>query len=170
MHTLSQPQDLMVVDEPQDGVEEVGPWELTKLKPLHRDVASLVAQGHRNIDVARMLNITPQYVSMLLRQPLVKAYIGEMNEVVGARLEAMFEQSVNVMADVMKDGSHGDKIKAARLQLEATKRIGRPDPLAGMLSPDLDRLEKLAERLIGLQSGIRQGGTFNEAGEEFVDA
>ncbi len=148
---------------------EQGKWELKQLKPLHKNVASLVAQGLKNVEVAAMCNITPEYVSMLLRQPLVREYVAEMCEITGTRLEALFEKSVEVIAETMRSGSNGDKLKAARLQLEATKRIGRPDPNAGLDRGNVDRLERLADRLIALQSGVRQGRVFNEQGQEIID-
>lgn len=151
--------------------EARGPsWELKKLKPLHKQVASLVAQGAKNTEIAQMLGITPQYVSMLLSQPLVKQYLGEMCDAVGVRMEALFEQSVEVIAETMRTGSEGGKLKAARLQLEATKRIGRPDPTAALGQGNVDRLERLAERLILLQTNVRTGRTFDgKTGQEITD-
>lgn len=142
-------------------------WELKELKPMHRQVASLVAQGMRNVDVATLVGITPEYVCMLLRQPLVQAYVAEISAVANTRLEAMFEKSVEVIADVLEGGTEKGKLAAVRLQLEATKRIGRPDPSARPGEANTDRLEKLAERLIMLQSGVRQG--LIKPGEEIID-
>lgn len=145
-------------------------WELKELKQKHRDVASLFAQGMKNVEIARMCDITPEYVHMLLKQPLVRAYIADMCEHVGIRMEALFAKSVDVIAETMQNGSEAGKLKAARLQLEATKRIGRPDPNAGLVAGSTDRLEKLAERLIQLQTGVRQGRIFNEDGTEVSEA
>jgi len=154
-----------------DELEGVGEkWEMKKLKPMHMQVASLCAQGLRNVEIAGIVGITPVYVSMLLKQPLVKEYIAEMCEVVGVRLEALFEKSVDVIAETMVNGTEKGRLAAARLQLEATKRIGRPDPNAGMERTGADRLERLANRLIDLQSGIRAGRTFSENGQEITDA
>lgn len=166
------PKDLPDDEEVTDFTDELGKpkWELKQLKPKHKQVASLVAQGFKNTEIANMVGITPEYVSMLLGQPLVRGYVNEINQVVGTRLEAMFEQSVEVISETMRSGSNGDKLKAARLQLEATKRIGRPDPNATSLDPNVDRLALLAERLIALQTGVRQGGTFDESGKEITDA
>ncbi len=143
-------------------------WELKELKPLHRNVASLFAQGLKNVEIAAMCNITPEYVSMLLRQPLVRAYVNEMCEHVGTRMEALFAKSVDVIAETLDKGSEAGKLKAARLQLEATKRIGRSDPV-GNLVGDADRLLKLSERLLGLQSKVRQGATLNPDGTEYLE-
>lgn len=149
---------------------ESSKWQLTKLKPMHKQVASLTAQGLKNKEVASIVGITPEYVSMLLRQPLVKEYVAQMCEVVGVRLEALFEKSVDVIAETLENGSEKGRLQAARLQLEATKRIGRPDPNAGLDRGQGDRLAALAERLLALQSNVRQGKTFNENGQEITDA
>ena len=145
-------------------------WEMKKLKPLHKQVCSLVAQGLQQKVVAGMCGITPEYVSMLMRQPLCIEYIREMSEVAGTRLEAMFETVVEVIGDAMVNGTKSEQLKGARLHLEATKRIGRPDPNLVGTATNVDRLEKLAERLLGLQSQVRKGGLFNENGQEITDA
>ena len=156
---------------PQEELDSSGlKWELKELKPMHKTVASLFAQGKKNVEIAAICDCTPQYVGMLLRQPLVKAYISEMCEVVGTRLEALFAQSVEVISDAMTNGTTNEKLKAARLQLEATKRIGRVDPNVSGTGANVDRLERLAERLISLQARARNGGTFNEDGTPVEEA
>lgn len=153
-------------DEPTQALAEIPAWELQQLKPKHLQICALLAQGFKNIEVAAMVGVTKEYVSMLLRQPLIKQEIMRKGEVVGQRLELMTEKSADVIADAMTNGNHTERLKAARLQFEVTKRVGRPDPMANTVSPDVDRLARLAERLILLQSGIRQGRVFNEDGTE----
>ncbi len=149
---------------------EANKWQLTKLKPMHKQVASLAAQGLKNVEIASIIGITPEYVSMLLRQQLVKEHVAQMCEVVGVRLESLFEKSVDVIAETMINGTEKGRLTAARLQLEATKRIGRPDPNAGLDRSQGDRLAALADRLLALQTNVRQGKTFNENSEEITDA
>ena len=76
-------------------------------------------------------------------------YVKEMSVAVGLRLEAMFSQSVEVIADTMQNGTEDGRLKAAKLQLEATGRVGRfqVEPHGGSCGGD--RLEQLAERLVG---------------------
>jgi hypothetical protein len=101
---------------------------------------------------------------MLLKQPLIKQEIARICEIAGTRLEAMFDKSVDVIADVLENGSHADKMKAVRVHGELTKRIGRPDPYGGPPVDSSKRLEVLAERLTGLldKANMRVG---NETAE-----
>ena len=99
--------------------------------------------------IAQALDYTPEYVTMLQRQPLIREYIKEMNEAVSLRLEAMFDKTVDVISDQMTTGNGSEKLAAARLHLEATKRIGRIQADAPMPQED-DRLERLAQRLESL--------------------
>lgn len=145
-------------------------WQLKKLKVKHKQVASLLAQGARNVDIARMLGITPEYVHMLTKQPLVIAYIQEMCQHTGVRLESLFEKCVDVIADTMCNGTEAGKLKAARLQLEATKRIGRGEAPPSAPGSAEDRLLQLAQRLLFLQSGARRPGVYNEDGTPIEEA
>lgn len=140
----------------ENGSPDLPPkWELRKLKPVHKQIASLIAQGMMNKDVAPICNVTKEYVSMLLRQPLVQEYIAEMSRIADTRLEAMTTKSVDTIGDILQNGTEKGRLQAARMQLEATRRIGRPDPAARPGGDGAERLESLAARLIALQSGVR---------------
>ena len=157
------------LDEPLFEKEEKASWELQKLKPLHHQICALLAQGMRNVDVAAMTGVTKEYITMLLRQPLIKQEVAKKAEIAGVRLELMFEKSVDVIANAMENGNHSEKLKAARLHGELTRRIGRPDPFAlGNNVPD-DRLERLANRLEGLLDS-KKGGLYDEAGNPIEEA
>lgn len=132
---------------------------LQKLSPTHKQVAALVAQGVDRRTIAAACNFTPEYVTWLQGQPLFITYIKEMNKAVGTQLEAMFAQSVGVISDAMAAGNMDERLKGAKLQLEATGRVGR----FATTSPETgseDRLSVLSERLLGLlekQRGIAHG-------------
>lgn len=145
------------------GEELPSNWELQKLSPKHMQVAALVAQGMKFVDVSALVNYTPQYISMLMRQPLMKAYVQKMSEAAGTRLEALFEKSVEVIADTLENGSEKGKLSAARLQLEATKRLGRADSLTIIPGDPDARLAQLRDRLVDL---FNSGGSelYNEDG------
>lgn len=99
-------------------------FSLKRLTPKHKEVAALLAQGLKAVDVARIVGFTPEYLHMLSKQPLFIEYIDGMNAVVDRQLEALYGKSVEVIADALSAG--GDEaLKAARLQMEATNRVGK---------------------------------------------
>lgn len=121
---------------------------LQKLSERHKQAAALLAQGVPRSLIAEAVQYTPEYITWLGRQPLFIQYIKEMSEVSSVQLEAMFGRSVEIIGEGMQSGGELG-LKAAKLQLEATGRVGRymvraPEAEAG------DRLEVLAERLVGL--------------------
>lgn len=164
--TLAHAEDY--ADEPLFDTEDKPQWELKKLKPVHLAICSLVAQGNKYVDVAKMTGVTKEYISMLMRQQIIKDEVVRKAELVGTRLELLFEKSVDTIADAMENGNHKEKLQAARLQLEATKRIGRPDPFAISANVPTDRLDNLAKRLEGLLDKTK-GGLYDEAGNPIFE-
>lgn len=145
-------------------------WELKKLKPVHLQICALLAQGMKQVDVAKLTGVTKEYVWMLLQQPLIKDEMQRISSIAQVRLEGMYEKSVDVIAEVMDSGSHADKLKAVRIHGELTKRIGRPDPMANTNAVDPNRLAQLSERLVGLLEGKQNvhEGKFSKAGAQDV--
>ena len=136
-------------------METEGEWQLQKLSPRHKQVAALVAQGVRRELIAAACDFTPEYVTFLQRQPLFIDYLKEMSAAASVRLEAMFEQSVNIVAEAMTDGTMEERLKGARLQMEATGRVGKMQGTDRPPPGSEDRLEQLAQRLVGLLQGQR---------------
>ena len=151
MHALSasEVEDLPAVGE--DGRSQ--PWEMKKLLPKHKQMCSLLAQGIPRGTIAAIIDCTPEYVTMLSKQPMMRAYITEMCQAAGLQLDAMFVQSVEAIGDVLSNGNAKERIQAARLQMEATKRIGSGSGMPKEVTDSNDRLVRLAERLLYLQSG-----------------
>lgn len=140
----------------------VNHFELQTLTDKHKQVASLLAQGAGPEEISALVEYTPQYVSMLTRDPLFKEYLGHMAEINEARLEAIFGKVVETIDEgLSNEHKIEDRLKAARLQLEVTGRIGKNDRPNGALDNSLERLTTLADRLIALQTRVRTGETFN---------
>jgi DNA-binding CsgD family transcriptional regulator len=152
----------------EDGVtpQTAEAWEMKSLKPRHKAIASFIAQGLSQVEIAKVMDITPQYVSMLSRQALMKQEIQRICEVAGTRMEALYQESVEVVADTLKNGNTTNKLKAAKLQMEATNRIGNRGKTAQTEFDSSERLLKLSERLVDLLGERKRGRTFNESGEE----
>ena len=164
-------------DEPQDADEGRQGWLLATLKPKHKQICSMLAQGIPRGTIAAVIGCTPEYITMLSRQPLIQGYIKDMCQTAGLQLEAMFTESVQAIGDVLQNGSTKDKMQAARLQMEATKRIGAGSGLPREVVDTTERLAKLAERLLYLQGNNLkiintrrdEDGKFTEAEEGFPD-
>jgi hypothetical protein len=150
--------ELQAADLPEDMSPEgnvPSGWVLKKLTERHKSICSLLAQGMPQVDIATITGVTPQYIHMLTKQPLVMQYVQSMSVVAGVRLEAMFSKTVDTIAEVMQTGNGTEKLKAARLQAEITGRVGSKNALPNE-SPAEDRLNKLADRLTGLLSQAKQ--------------
>lgn len=166
MNDLLELDDIPGEDDPNEGRA----WTLRKLKPVHKQICALLAQGLKQVDIAKVCNVTSPYVHMLTKQPLCIAYIQDMSAVAGVQLDALFVRSVEVISDTMQNGNPTEQLKAARLQLEATKRIG---PRTAAPASDIDAMERLtllAERLTKLNTGgagYSGGGTAIEG--RFLD-
>lgn len=162
---------LSVVPTDPDALPEPGAkWELKKLSQKHKDICSLIAQGIGRGQIATLCGITPEYVTMLTKQPLCVAYIKDMSEFAGVQLEAMFGKTVEVIGQTLATGAPKEQMAAARLQLEVTKRIGRPDVSAnnGAMGAD-ERLLALSERLVGLLGSAKQQSDQIIEDVEFVE-
>lgn len=128
-------------------------WEMKKLLPWHKQLCSMLAQGIDRQTIAQVFQKTPEYISMLAGQDLIRTEVNEMKRFAEFQLEAQFVKSVSVIGEVLENGSAKEKIQAARLQLEATRRIGPRMVEEEKLIDTNARLTRLAERLLYLQGG-----------------
>lgn len=152
----AQLQPLEITDHEEElELAEDKPFVLQKLRPRHKDVCALIAQGVPNVQVAAITGYTPTYICMLMRQPVCVAYVSQLNEAVGMQLEMMFGKAVNVIADAMQHGTVGEQLKAVRLHGELTKRIGNRDVSPASSEDSTARLARLSERLVGLLETAR---------------
>ena len=143
-----------MVEQPLNEGENVAGWQMKELKPKHKQVCAMLAQGIDRRTISNVVGVTPEYITMLSKQPLMKEYIAEMCQAAGLQLDAMFVQSVEVISEVMANGSPKERVAAARLQMEATKRIGSGSSIPKEIIDTNDRLARLAERLLYLQGGV----------------
>ena len=130
--------------------------KLAKLSQKHKEALSLVAQGVSREDVGSLVGFAPEYVTWLVRQDVCKEYLQGIMAVVDFRLAAMTSESVDVIQDVLKCGSHDNQLKAAKLQLEAVGRVGTGKLPQGGSSAAPDHLQVLADRLVGLLKNAKQ--------------
>ena len=122
---------------------------LKELGPRHKQVLSLLAQGVTRQQIAEITDYTPEYVTWLARQPICQDYLRQVNEFVDIRLQSLGEKVVEVITDTLDHGSSKERLSAARLQMEATGRLGAYRE-AAHVSPSEERLERLSNRLLDL--------------------
>ena len=135
--------------------------KLRDLSPKHKQVASLLAQGLGRTEISTVVDFTPEYVTWLCRDPLFKSYLQEMSEFTDARLEAMYAKVGDAIQDGLDNGKPEDRLRAARLHLEVTGRIGNGERPMQAIDESVQRLNTIANRLLALQSKVRIGETFN---------
>ena len=137
-------------------------YQLQKLSPKHKEALSLLAQGTPRPVIEQITGVGAEYLTWLLRQPVCKEYLQGLTEYADARLAALYDKSVDVIAEGMAVGNTDEKLKAAKLQLEAIGKVGRQrDPVGTAPSPD--RLRQLAERLVSLLQTTRNRTLEGEA-------
>lgn len=137
-------------------------FELQTLTTQHMQVAALLAQGLGPSEIAPLVGYVPQYVTMLTRDPLFKAYLAEKVAFAESQLEAQFCKVPEVVSRAFASGTVDEQLKAARLQGELTGRLGKHERAAPNES-SIERLTTLAERLLALQSHVREKGTVIDA-------
>lgn len=103
------------------------PFQLKRLSPKHMQVAALLAQGIGRSQISKLVKITPEYVTMLSKQPIFIAYVKEMTAFTDVRLQALFEKGVDVVADLMISGTEDTKLRAAQTVLKAVGKDGTQD-------------------------------------------
>lgn len=136
-----------------------GKYQLKELKIRHKRILSLVVQGVPHKQIANMADITPEYITMMLRMPICQDYLKGLCEAADVQLEALLPQSVEAIKDALTQGDIDQRLKGARLHLEATKRIGGKGHVAPNGDTQDARLERLSHRLIDLlQKQRAQGG------------
>lgn len=98
-------------------------FELKKLRQKHKSAVALLVQGMSREEVGKLVGFTPEYLSMLLQQPLVQTYLRELETYMDTRLRLLYGKSVDAIESGLADEDNEVKLKAARLQMEATGKM-----------------------------------------------
>lgn len=152
-------------------------WYLKSMQPWHENLCKMLVQGIPRGTIAEILDCTPNYVSMLARQPIIRAYMKEWADYAGIVLDAQFMKVVESIGETLDNGNHKEKMEAARLHSQLTGRIGS----GGQVQPtDTDLNSKLADlsnRLVGLLESHKIAssksiieGEYNEGSKDIEDA
>ncbi len=106
-----------------DGVKN--PWILKRLSQKHKDMITLSLQGLDREKVGEFCGCTPQYVTMVNRQPLARVFIAELESHLDLRLRGLYERSLDALQAGLTSPKIADKLAAAQIQLKA---IGKAEP------------------------------------------
>ena len=98
-------------------------WEMKKLSQKHKSIIALHAQGVSRIDISDVCGCTPEFVSMVVAQPLAKQYLRELELYMDSRLQTLYGKSIDVIQDGLDGSATDTQLKAARLQLEVTGKL-----------------------------------------------
>lgn len=148
---------------------EIPQWELKKLRPMHKQICALIAQGHKYVNIAPIVGCTPEYISMLMRQPLIKAEVDRISSVAMVKMNALTDMAVEVTRSSLTEGSEKGKLQAARMVFETTGRLGRGAGGAGEAPVDMaERLLQLSERLVEMNA-IRPRRIYDELGQDVTE-
>lgn len=127
-------------------------WLLRKMTPRHQQICAFMAQGMKRGHIAQACNCTPEYVTMLAKQPLIQQYIKDMCATAGIQLEGQFSAVVDAVGETLQQGNYKEKMQAARLHGELTKRLGPGSGAEQQAEGSAERLLRLAERLVSLNT------------------
>lgn len=102
-------------------------YEPQKLNARHREMIRLHALGYKGVQIASILGVTPQNVYDTLNTPLAQAFLQEIEQArngsvqdVRERLQEISPLAVEVVLDVMQNGSESNRLKAADKVLDKT--------------------------------------------------
>ena len=144
---------VMTYDVDPEGIKVQKKWQrYKKLSVKHREVLQLVAEGKNYKQISALTGYSTPTVCIIVKSPAGKQYLKDIMDVVDARLIMMTVDSVNVIAEAMKDGTTDEKLKAARMHLETVGRIGSRRMEVQVTNSTGDHLEQLAERLLNLNT------------------
>jgi hypothetical protein len=143
-------------------------WLLRKMTPRHQQICAFMAQGMKRGHIAQACGCTPEYVTMLAKQPLIQQYIRDMCATAGIQLEGQFSAVVDAVGETLQQGNYKEKMQAARLHGELTKRLGPGSGAEQQAEGSAERLLRLAERLVSLNAS--RAPQHNSQSEQYEDA
>ena len=130
--------------------------DFSELTPRQKMALTYLAMGKKNTWISKKLAMGDGAVHSLTCRADAKLFVSELTQGAHLQMEALYVKSVEAVRETLEKGKYPDKIKAARLQMEATKRIGSmTSPIGPIVDTNL-RLTKLAERLLMLNDNSKR--------------
>jgi len=140
---------------PYPAPEEVKRWQPKVLTPKHRQILSLYAQGMKREEIGSLCKCTPQLVTILAGCDLGRSYLTGIEVAMDQELRGLYGASVQAIREQLTVGSGENKLKAAKLQMQAIGKLGEGDK-------DQETAEDVIQRIMNLQ--INGNITINQQG------
>ena len=99
-------------------------WVLKKLTARHKRICALKMSGLAREDIATTCQCTPEYISMLMKQPLIVEYMGGLMKDVDDDLKHLTGQAVDTVRTMMGSGDDKVALSAAQTVLKANGKLG----------------------------------------------
>lgn len=96
---------------------------LKELSPKHKQVCALLAQGVDRKLIAGLVDFTPEYITWLQRQPLIKEYLATFDTVVERHLKSLAVRSIQVIQDKLSMDNVSDDLALGAMN-GAAKALG----------------------------------------------
>lgn len=124
--------------------EKVKRWEPKVLTPKHKQILSLVAQGMKYAEIGSLCKCTPQLIVMIVASSQGQQYLAYIEQQMDMRLRSLFSKSVDAIEDQLTNGSGENKLRAAKLQMQATGKLKDSTEKA-------DTAEDVIQRIMNMQ-------------------
>lgn len=111
---------------------------LKRLNPRHRMIIALHLNGMTAGSIAKVLGVNPQYVSIVLNDPLVQSTLERIYEDLDEELRALFPKAVEALRDGLEDPDNRIKLKASD-QFFRTQNKYKDDKRADVTAEDVIR-------------------------------
>lgn len=135
--------DDLDVSEPRTAVVSIQPtedkpkWQLKKMTTRHRRIVQLKVAGLDRVDIAAQCKCTPEYISMLLSQDIVKAYLQTMYDDLDQDLKDLVGPAVNTMRTMLESPDDKVALTAATTVLRANGKLSPSDDGGGATAEDV---------------------------------
>lgn len=124
--------------------EKAKRWEPKALTPKHKGILSLVAQGVKYMEIGSLCKCTQQLIVMLVASEKGQEYLRYIEQQMDMRLRALYSKSIDAIEDQLTVGSGENKLKAAKLQMQAVGKLGK-------VQDDTDTAEDVIQRIMNMQ-------------------
>ena len=98
-------------------------WKLKRLSQKHKTIIALHVQNVKREEIGAIAGCTPEYVSMIVKQPLAQEYLTELETYMDSRMKVMYGKAVEAIDECLDSGDEEIKLRAAKLTLEANGKM-----------------------------------------------